>query len=319
MSTIARLRDQLDAAREQLEAMARDPLPRFSSELARTSLEHHVKALEREVRLALESRRVEVLTVRLDGPGLRQGSIRLGLLSAIGRHVSSAIQAGVQRRRTGRRVARLSPEIADFLDLRLAGIGAGSTTLHITGATAPDLFGLSDLEAVLHDTFSLLEATERDARGEAVSAVGVRTAREVSQLASLLANATASLELTWSPPSDVRREWKGSSVELGALAEALGRFEEREPEEIDFSGTVMTLSSRGRFEIDLGGRILSGTFPSRLQSTIRRFRIGDLVVGRVQRTTVINVATDRVKVANVLLQLAPAGQDEFEALEDGSE
>lgn len=312
MSSIGRLRAQLDAARNELAAsrsLEGGPRP-LADELAANSLCFHIEQLEAELKRILDARSVEVLDLRLDGAGLRDGSIPLKLLAQIGDRIANAIQAGVQRKRTGRRVQRLSPRTAESLDLRLAGITAGSTRLQVTGATAPDLFGESDLEQVLESTFHLLAQYHGDDLAENVSRLGVRAARELRGLADLLAERAASLEVAWFTPTDEERRWSATAGELKELSTALGQYEEREPEELQVSGTVVTLSARGRFELDVGGRILGGTFPSGLQASIRQLRIGQTVAATIRRTTVVNTVTARERVENVLTSVVASGQED---------
>ena len=318
MTNIRRLRSQIDAARIELSASRDlDGGPReLADELAANSLRFHIDQLETELKRALERRSVEVLDLHLDGEGLRDGSIPLKLLAQVGERVANAIQAGVQRRKTGKRVLRLSPRTADLLDLRLAGITSGSTRLQVTGATAPDLFGESDLEQVLESTFHLLSEYRGGDLVENVSSLGVRAAREIRRLADLLAERAASLEFVWFTPTDQERKWSASTADLKELSAALGQYEEREPEELEVSGSVVTLSARGRFELDVGGRILGGTFPSDLQKGIRQLRIGQGVKATIRRTTVVNTVTARERVENVLTSIAASGQEESGIGED---
>lgn len=312
MTSISRLRSQLDAARAELSA-PRDlgGGPRtLAEELSTSSLRFHVDQLEAELKRALESREVEVIDIRLDGEGLRHGSVPLKLLAQIGDRVASAIQAGVQRKRTGKRVQRLSPRTAEFVDLRLAGIAAGSTRLQITGATAPDLFGESDLEQVLENTFRLLSHYEGDHLVDNVSQLGVRAARELRGLADLLSERAVSLEVTWYTPTDQERRWQASAGDLKELSAALGQYEEREPEDLEVTGSVVTLSARGRFELDVGGKIVGGTFPTALQAVIRQLRIGQHVSALIRRTTVVNTVTARERVDNVLVSIEGTDQEE---------
>lgn len=318
MSAISNLEARLDEAARMLQDREQSRHPDalgFLGQLSTQSLRAHVQDLQRQLREAKQERAVEVLQVRLLGNIARDGTIPLYLLSHLSAKIADALHAASQKMKSGRRVQRISPNIVELLNLRLADLAPGSTRLFITGDVAPDLFGFSLLESSLDEVFRLFRAEDESELASAVSIVGIRSARDIRDFLTTVKTAELELELSWSAADATTRRWNGTYDSISKLSRSLGNFKVVEPTQLRITGEVVTLSSRGRFEIYADGKMYAGTFPADILPQIAGIHIGEHVSASLERTIVINTVTHVQKDTFTLLGVEPTGQTRFKVLE----
>jgi hypothetical protein len=318
MSAISNLETRLDEVSRMLQDRQQSAQPGafgFLGQLSTQSLRAHVQDLQRQLRDAKKQRAIEVLQVRLLGKVARDGTIPLYLLSHLSAKIADAIHAASQKMKSGRRVQRISPNIVELLNLRLADLAPGSTRLYITGDVAPDLFGYSLLEGSLEEVFRLFRADDEAELASAVSVVGIRSAREIRDFLTTVKSAELELELSWNAADARTRRWSGNYDAISKLSRSLGNFKVVEPTQIRITGEVITLSSRGRFEIYADGKMYAGTFPSDILPQVAGVHIGEHVSAVLERTIVINTVTHVQKDTFTLVGVEPTGQARFRILE----
>jgi hypothetical protein len=262
--------------------------PRLSVRLALASMERHSSDLYQQLRLATLERGAEVVALKLSGPRADTGRVPLDLLSRISSAFSDAIAAAAERVRRGRVVERVTAGMREAVGLELADVVPGSTQLFITGRAAPDLFGNSTLAEALLETFSLLEADGSEQLSDRVAVVGVRAARRLGDLLAIIAANGLHMEFEWVDPQDRRFYWSGTPERLSTVRRGLEGFSNVETERIAVNGRAIALSLRGRFEIETGGRVYSGTFPAEVQPQVTMIRLGDNVAALIERSVVYN-------------------------------
>jgi hypothetical protein len=313
MSQISVLQEQLGRARETLAAYEADRrnIDDFAALMTRESLLAHIDDLCGQLRRAKLDRAVEVVQIRLIGERAHEGSLPLYLLSRVSDQFGAALHAASQKIKTGRQVLRISNGVVALLNLRLADMGTGSSRLYITGDVAPDLFGHSLLEQSLDETFSVFEAPSEDELASAVSGVGIRSARAIREFLQTVKDAELEVEVSWNAPDDQPRRWSGEYQHIARLARSLSHFQVREPTRISVKGEVVTVSLRGRFELQSSDRNYTGTFPSDLLHEVAALHIGDEVTAELERTTILNTVTKVEKVDYTLLHVYPTGQTRF--------
>ncbi len=300
----------------QVREQSKQPVVRgFLGQLSSQSLRAHVQDLQRQLREAKKERAVEVLQVRLLGKIARDGTIPLYLLSHLSTKIADALHAASQKMKNGRRVQRISPNIVELLNLRLADLAPGSTRLYITGDVAPDLFGYSLLESSLEEVFRLFRAEDETELASSVSVVGIRSARDIRDFLTTVKSAELELELSWSAADARIRSWTGTYDSISKLSRSLGNFKVVEPTQMRIAGEVVTLSSRGRFEIFADGKMYAGTFPSDILPQVAGIHIGEQVSAVLERTVVINTVTGVQKDTFALVSVEPTGQARFRVLE----
>jgi hypothetical protein len=314
--SIAALRTRLDDVEQRIVALRAQvgADQRLSTRLTLSSMENHARDLRGQLQFALAIRAREVVSLRLIGWNAR-GQIPLPLLSRISTALSDAVAAAAERARRGRVVQRVTSGMLSAVNLQLAAIAPGSTQLFITGDTAPDIFGNSSLTDALNETFGLLQATGAHDPGELadhVAAVGVRSAKRLGDLLAVLATNGLSLEVEWQAPDNEVMRWSASRQEMLDVHNMLSGFSDTETTQIAVNGRVLSLSLRGRFELEAEGRIYAGSFPADKIDEVREHKLGDTVWALIEKSVVVNTLTHTRKETFSLLNIKPAAQIQHE-------
>jgi hypothetical protein len=296
------------ALRERAEADGR-----VSVMLTVSSMERHAADLRQQLRSAMLERAKEVVTLRLIGGRATAGRIPLTLLSSISQTLSDSVAAATERVRRGRVVHRVTRGMREAVNLQLADLVEGSTVLAITGETAPDIFGHSSLAEAIEETFGLLESTgQDDDLTSRVAIVGVRAAQRLGEFLGALAGSGLAVEVQWHAPAGEVRVWKGTPDSMIRVQRELAGFSREETHEVSVTGRALTLSLRGRFELEADGRTYTGSFPSELQSDVMKVRLGEEVSATIQRSVVTNNLMQSRREAFTLISIRPSGQMEID-------
>lgn len=304
MSTIRYLERQLELARGELrEARARAAPNEFAYELMLSSLLDHVRDLQNQLRLEKADRRHEVVELRFEGRRAVQGMLPLYTFANLVAGFGDTVHAAAQKIKYGRRVRRLSRAIVGELNLQVADVAPGSSRIFVRGDLNPDLLGRSLLEDALNQTLDILQyETEEDLAG-AVGAAGLRSARGLREMLDAAYKAHLSVQVRWDRPDATVVAWEASSDRAGHIASMLGTFSAREPERLTVTGEVVTLSLRGRFELETGTRLIAGEVPREVFDQIKAVHVGDAVVAQVERVVVVNTVTGTEKSDYTLLSI----------------
>jgi len=307
MISIAELEHQIDLATAQLEDASPRTAASFSEELSNASLEAHVTQLRELLRTKLEQRGREVLELRFRGSLADSGSLPLHILGKLAVSLSSTIGHAAQLIKSGSERKRVPREIEMEINLRLAGLAAGSTRVFIVGDTAPDLFGRSLLEETLKDTFALLNASSSPENLiGAVANVGFRAADALRSFIAIIGKAELSLELNWESPQEEWVTWGADSSALRRLADTLSHLAPEEPQRIPIAGEVVTISAKRPFELRTeDGEEYSVKVPDVLTEDVRRLSVGQEVQATLEKQTVRNKITGQDKTTFMLVSVTP--------------
>jgi hypothetical protein len=234
-----------DFARETAERAAQNPSD-FWLRMAAENQTQAAQDAERDLSLDYAEQVGELLDLRFVGP-TANGSIALDAFVRIAEPLSKAWQAAAYRIRHGVPQGRGGGEIADTLNLKLAGIAHGSTRILVTGDAATDLAGESLLHATLVQTFRLLRATN-DEFYDAVDAIGGRSAEYFGEAMKALGRAGLSVEFSWRSPIG-HHVWHGSSEDVLRIRTLLDAVVAPEVYEEEINGFVAGIVDTGRLEL----------------------------------------------------------------------
>ena len=210
--------------------------------------ETQVVELESELRRAKDVRRNELLELRISGARVGYGEIPLELLARISSSLETLLVATAHKVFTGEELStKRTAEIRALLNLRMSGIGAGSTRLFFVGDLTPDMTGESVLETALKGAFGVFNA-ESEQLGDAVDTVGVRAAKSCKRLLASLASEGLQTNFVWRSASQIF-DWSASSERAQSLKNELDALGEPNVTEESVSGEVRNLSDTGRLEI----------------------------------------------------------------------
>jgi hypothetical protein len=222
----------------------------------------------------------ELVDLRLIGPRAN-GSISLDWFIAAMEPLSKAWKLAAHRLRYGYEAERgVGPDVVSALNLKLAGLGHGSTRIFVTGNGLPDLTGESLLQATLTQTFRLLNSHQDDFY-DAVDAVGGKSAHQLSEFMRALDSAGLAAQFTWQS-SRGRQFWEGCPDEITRIRSLLDTIREPEKYEEFLEGSVASITDTGRLDIRTDDGKISIRFPLRLTDQVQRLTITSMARVKVE-------------------------------------
>ena len=300
---LARLRGIQD---EQKRELAKSTMPEVDS-IFLASTDKLREEFERRLRLAKAERRFEVVNLSLNGGGLALGCVPLRLLAKLAEHLNATLEQSAWRiwDKNGDATG-IDARFIRELDLQLADIGTGSTRLAIIGNTAPDLTGVSALEAALREVFDVLEA-DVDAILDRVHILGLRAGKSLCDFLTVLERENVAADLTWMAP-DKPYEWHGDSREITRVRALLDDIGEPTTTRESFHARINVLSIRNRMEVERldTGEKLRLSYHKSLADEVQELRLADECVLQVEKTVYPFVASRRKRDAYRLVELAGA-------------
>jgi carbon monoxide dehydrogenase subunit G len=308
MNEIQKIQSQIDAVAEMLvqyeNLLAKEPND-FSHQLSIDSLKAQIAGLEKQMMYEKAKRDKEVIEIRLKGR-TADGTIPLEVLAKLADGLSGTVLNASYFIQFGQKVKKIKvKEVHDIVNLRLAGISTGSTRLFVTANTAPDLFGRSLAEESLKHSFNLLQSESADELTESASKIGKESVRKLYKFITTISNAEMEVDLKWNSPTNENYNWDGNKQTLLRVAQSLTNIQMSDPETIDFSGELIAISLRGTFEIKLDDkRTIRGEFPNNLLEEIKTLTIGSNYAGKMEKQTIVNMATESEKVYYTLISIS---------------
>lgn len=239
------LKRQQERAQDQLAA---DPTNRMARLLIKNR-EQAIADLRAEQRQAEARKMGELVELRLHGPRVDQGAIPLEAFLKIAAPLMRAIRSIAERQRygTGKLSSKWKQMTADSLNIKLAGVGVGSTRLILTGNGVGDVFGQSLLHLTLEKMLDLLNAKNENFF-DAVDMVGMTAARALGNFASAVEAGGMAAELTW-PFGDKPLHWDGRTEELLRIKTLLQTIEKPVEREMELEGDVAGIFDTGRLQL----------------------------------------------------------------------
>jgi len=242
-------------------------------------------------------REKEIIELRLIGQSARFGNIPLGFVSGLTKNFSETIFNTSSFLKFGRKGGKKREKlIKDTIDLRFEGIGRGSTIFYLSGRTSPDLFGTSIIQEALENTFNLIKSDNPDKLLENIGDVGISSIKPLSRFLLELSNDELDIDLRWQSPNDREFLWEGRTENINSLYNSLNQINISDPIDIGFEGELITISSKGKFEIQTINNLhLFGHFSNDLLEKMKEFHIGDVCKGIITKTTILNPVTGKEK------------------------
>ncbi|MGH8633591.1 MAG: hypothetical protein ACRET7_05605 [Burkholderiales bacterium] len=252
MDHIARLKEEIarvrDFAMQDEARIAELPADRAAKFFARSSRER-LQDLEKKLYLLQAERAREVIEWRLIGNRVENGTVPLNLLARLAGPLNRLISSAAFRIHHADDPHHGVPDDWQrLLDLRLAGIGTGSSRLFITGNVAPDLAGDSPLQDALDAMFDLLGAPN-DKFVEHVHDVGAVASRALVEFLRESERESIGIHARWVAPSGQERYWDGRPQEITRVRSLLEQAGDMQESEAELEGTVSLLASTGRIEL----------------------------------------------------------------------
>lgn len=274
----------------------------FAHKLTIQSLESQITELRHQLYQENLKREKEIVQLRLKGKVAKFGTFPLSLVGGLTNSFSNAVFNTSKYFQFGNKGGvKIDNIINETIDLRLEGLGRGSTIFYLSAKTSPDLFGNSVIQNSLDNVFDLLNSQSPEQIIENISIVGSRSIKYYSDFFEELNKDDLELDLTWHTPNETIKNWDGTKEKILSLYNTLNSIKLSEPEEISFEGEIITLSLKGRFEIfSKDKERFYGTFPNELVEQIKQLHVGDFCKGTILKTIIFNAATGKEKLEYTL-------------------
>jgi hypothetical protein len=308
MSLIGRISRNVEQLKELLSSVSQEIalIPDdFALSLKYNSLKNQLEDLQNQLYQENLKREKEIIQIRLIGSTANFGTLPLDFVSGITHNFSNSLFNTSRYLQFGKKGGKKNEKIIkETIDLRLENIGRGSTIFYISGKTSPNLFGESILQNSLENTFDLFNSKTPDDVTENISNVGGNSLKFISKFLKELTNDDLECDLKWNSPDDREFIWHGKKEKILSLYNTINKLEISEPEEIEFEGELITISAKGKFEIEtLDKKRLFGTFSIDLLEKIKDFNIRDYCKGVITKTTIYNPLTEKEKVEYNLTEI----------------
>ena len=300
MASIKKISDNIEQLSTFVEeyciALSKEP-QNLSLRITIDNLKSQIDELQSQLYQENLKREKEIVQLRFKGNIARFGTFPLALVGGLTNSFSNAVFNTSKYFQFGNKGgAKIDNIISETIDLRLEGLGKGSTIFYLSAKTSPDLFGNSVIQNSLDNVFDLLNSPSPEEIIGNISVVGSRSIKYYSDFFEELNIDDLELDLTWHTPSETVKTWVGTKEKILTLYNTLTSIKLSEPEEISFKGEIITLSLKGRFEIfSIEKERFYGTFPNELTEQIKQLHVGDFCKGTIMKTIIFNPATGKEK------------------------
>lgn len=309
MPSIKKIQDSIEQLRtfaSEYSLQLRAEPNNFSLSLTLQSIQNQIEELQFQLYQENLKREKEIVQLRFKGRIARFGTFPLSLVGGLTNSFSNAVFNTSKYFQFGNKGGtKIERVINETIDLRLEGLGRGSTIFYLSAKTSPDLFGNSVIQQSLDNVFELLNSQSEEQIIENINIVGSKSIKYFSDFFEELNNDDLELDLTWHTPNENIKTWEGTKDRILSLYNTLNSIQLSEPEEVVFEGEIITLSLKGRFEIfTVDKERFYGTFPNELIEIIKQLHVGDFCKGVLLKTTIFNAATGKERYEYTLQDIS---------------
>lgn len=270
--------------------------------------------LQRELADAKAERAHELFGLRLHSPQFSPGTISLRIFAKLASILNEAIELSAWREwDVNGDTSTVDEGFRRLINLRLAGINAGSTELVFLGNTAPDLTGESALESGLKNFFGVLTSGNNEIP-DMVNGIGPRATRSVMQLMKAFESENIGVEFSWAAPEG-KYFWDGRPDQITRIRALLEEFGEAEPKTIDVFGIVSALS-RKRIQIETNaGEKLSVRYHRSLVVQVNALHLDQSCHFKIEETT---YPSDKIGIRRAAYRLIEIKSDQRDQLSEAA-
>lgn len=279
----------------------------FAVKLTVDNIKNQIEELQHELYNENLRREKEIVQLRFIGKVAKFGTFPLHLVGGLTDSFSNAVFNTSKFRQFGKKGGKkIDTIVSNTINLKLEGIGKGSTIFYLSANTSPDLFGNSIIQSSLDNIFTLISSETSEQLIDNISYVGANSIKYYSDFFKELNKDDLELELKWHTPTESIKEWYGTKDKILTLYNTLNSIKLSEPEEIDFTGEIVALSAKGKFEIlSYDKERFFGSFSNELMESIKQLHIGQSCKGVMLKTTIFNAATNKEKYEYSLKDITP--------------
>lgn len=244
----------------------------------------------------------EVVEMRLIGQKAHRGSLPVDTFVDFINPMRRSITRAGHVARYGLEARRTAKDVKEDLDLRVAGMGSGSTRIFLSGSPVFDTTGTNLLSTVASNLFDLLNA-QPNAFDSAADSVGPSSLKALGESLRSLESDGLSAEFTWTKDSE-QVKWDGSVNEIKRVIGLIESHSPPESIEQTLSGVVSAINDRGMIELTTNGERVKIRYALRDHNLAKQLTFAEPASILVKTHITINNVTDERTETHLLLRIA---------------
>lgn len=275
----------------------------FADQILFDSLDSYISEIRGEIRdNEVKHPLVDFLEMRLKGVTVDNGTIPLEMLSVITKNISNLIHRATNKLTSGRDSHKVSKDIKQLLNLRLANILPGSTRLGISLNTGNSELFETIPSSAMKEIFYLLESDSDNTFMDKVAEIGFSAAQSLKNIIEECQRNEVTLQLKWSGPFSNNSYSYLDTNRLSIFKDRLTSTRITQPQEEILSGELSLLSKYGKLELEIVGEHVKASYPiDMLEFLQSRYKVGEHIRLLVEITEIQNV-TLGINKRNILVK-----------------
>ena len=190
----------------------------FAVKLTVENIKNQIEELQHELYNENLRREKEIVQLRFIGKVAKFGTFPLHLVGGLTDSFSNAVFNTSKFRQFGKKGGKkIDTIVGNTINLKLEGIGKGSTIFYLSANTSPDLFGNSIIQSSLDNIFTLVSSETPEQLIDNISYVGANSIKYYSDFFKELNKDDLELELKWHTPTESIKEWYGTKEKILTL------------------------------------------------------------------------------------------------------
>lgn len=309
MATISNLQSKISYLQSQVEEkgllLINEP-NNFALKIQIENYKSEIENLQSYLYKENLKRSKEIIALRLIGSIAKNGTFPLGSVGGITDSFSNAIYKTSQFLQFGKKGGKkIEKQLKTNLDIRLEGLGIGSTIFYISAKTSPDIFGNSIVQNSLENTFELFSSNNESELIDNIEKVGVKSSKYFSNFLEELMEDELEVEISWESPNYETKKWFGTSEKISMFYNTFKSIEILEPETLNFEAEIITLSLKNKIEvIETNTNHSYGVkYSNSMISYIKELHVGELCNIIITKTTIINTLSQKEKFEYNLVEI----------------
>jgi hypothetical protein len=309
MATISNLQENIIYLRSQIEELSSllssEP-QNFAVKIQIENYKSEITNLQSYLYTENLKRNKEIIALRLIGNIAKNGTFPLGSVGGITNSFSNALYKTSQFLQFGKKGGKkIEALMKNSLDIRLEGLGVGSTIFYVSAKTSPDIFGNSIVQNSLENTFELFSSNDESELMENIEKVGTKNSKYFSAFLEELIHDNLEVEITWESPNYETKKWFGTSEKISMFYNTFKSIEILEPETLSFESEIITLSLKNKIEVfdRSNNQTYTVKYPNSIITLIKELHVGEVCNIVITKTTIINTLSQKEKFEYSLVEI----------------
>ncbi|WP_281237713.1 hypothetical protein [Flavobacterium praedii] len=309
MATISNLQENiiyLQSQIEELSSLLSSEPQNFAVKIQIENYQSEITNLQSYLYTENLKRNKEIIALRLIGNIAKNGTFPLGSVGGITNSFSNALYKTSQFLQFGKKGGKkIEALMKNSLDIRLEGLGVGSTIFYVSAKTSPDIFGNSIVQNSLENTFELFSSNDESELMENIEKVGTKNSKYFSAFLEELIHDNLEVEITWESPNYETKKWFGTSEKISMFYNTFKSIEILEPETLSFESEIITLSLKNKIEVfdRSNNHTYTVKYPNSIMTLIKELHVGEVCNIVITKTTIINTLSQKEKFEYNLVEI----------------